>query len=208
MKKRIISLYMSIVVALFMVDVVFASTSTDSKNESSQINSETEQFLYGDWKVKSQMNIKGYSEYHEGDSILGKVVEIAPNLFSTSDFAPEYENCVVNINNVQYKLKDSLTGNEFISKYKVPGEIIKIKDEDQIKVIQVVSEEKNDTSIQLMLIDVNNKRLFICLNNEYFELGKNFWSENDMNVAVYAFPTAERLVWQMIRLPRYGEFDH
>lgn len=189
MKKRIISLCMSIVVTLFMVCVVFASTSTDLKNESSQINSETEQFLYGDWKVKSilgsQMNTKNHVEYHEGDKILGKVVEIAPNLFSTSDFAPEYENCVVNISNVQYKVKDSLTGNEFTSKYKVSEEIIKIKDDDQIKVIQVVSEDKNDTNIQQMLIVVNTERLLICLNNEYFELGKNFWSENDMNVAIY-----------------------
>ena len=190
--KRIISLGISIVVMLLMMNVVFADTSADLKNESSEINRETEQFIYGDWKVKSffgsQTNTKDHIKDFEGGKIFGKVVDIASNVFSTSDFAPEYENYAVDIRDVQYDVKESLTGNEFSSKYKVPEETTKIKADDKITVIQVLpvdQEDTNDTKFQPVLIVVNTERLLICLNNEYFELGRNIWSENDMSVAIY-----------------------
>ena len=190
MKKGVIILCMVMVVVFSMADAAFADTAvTEATTGNMQICSETEQFLYGDWKVKTflgyQMITKDDIEYLGGEKILGKIVTIAPNLFSTRDFAPGYEKYAVNIRVGQYNVIDSLTGEEFTSNYKISEDVTKIKGGDKVQVIQAVPEDKNDTSVGPMLVDVNNERLLICLNCNYFELGKNFWSENDMDVAIY-----------------------
>lgn len=195
MKKEIITLCMVMVVVFSMANIAFADTTTEATTENRQISNETEQFLYGDWKIKSflglQMTKKADIEYPGEKKILGKVVAIAPNIFSTRDFAPEFKKYVVNIWVGQYNLIDSLTGKEFTSKYKVSENVTKIKDSDRVQVIQAVPENKNDTNVGPMLVDINNERLLICLNCDYFELGKNFWSKNDMDVGICSLDVFE-----------------
>ncbi|MEA4988133.1 MAG: copper amine oxidase N-terminal domain-containing protein [Anaerovorax sp.] len=190
MKKGIIILCMLMVVALSMTELAFANTAVSDVNvDTKKISSEMEQFLYGDWKIQTflgyQPLTKDVTSYSGGEILLGKVVSIFPNIFSTEDFAQEYEMYAVDIWTRQYNLIDNLTGKEFTTKYRISENKTKIKDTDQVQLIQPVPEDENSISIQPVLVAINNERLLLCLNGNYFELGKNIWSKNDMVVAIY-----------------------
>jgi len=189
MKKRMISLFVFMVVVLLMTNLAFADTAVSDVVENKKISTETRTFLYGDWKIQSflgtQKITKDESSHYDWEKVLGKVVIITQNIFSIEDFGFDYESYAVNILIDQYDVIDRFTGKEFRSKYDVSKDVTMIQDVDQVQVIQIMPKNKTNSNFDPVLIDVNNERLLLCMNGNYFELGKNIWSQNDMSVAIY-----------------------
>jgi len=170
MKKIIFVLCVTMIFIFSTAGAVFAETTTASDNK--PIDSETAQFIKGDWKVKTFLGFQMITEeddsFPDGDKILGKVVIVAPNLFSTRDFAPEYEEYVVDMWWWHYNIVDELSGEAFTAKYNVSQDVTKIKNSDQVIVIQAESEDGSLS--ELLLIDINHERLLLYMNCGYFEL--------------------------------------
>jgi len=137
------------------------------------LDSETEKFFYGTWKVEKLLGFANSyndaSEYPTGQKIIDDEIVINKDLFSSKGLK--------NYSDYQYKLKNPLyeitiicyNEDDFYRNFKMdlPG----INMDDEIKEIQV-SDSSTGFGIPVSFLDVNNDRLILVLEATEFELGR------------------------------------
>ena len=137
------------------------------------LDSETEKFLYGTWKVEKLLGFgnswNDASEYPTGQKIIGDEIVIKKDFFSSKGLE--------NYNAYQYELKNPsysiamicYNGESFYRIWKIDLDIIKLN--DTVKSIEVFPSPK-ESSIPLSFFDVNNNTLILLLESTCFELKK------------------------------------
>ncbi len=190
MKRSIFVLFLVTFMMLVFPNIVLADTKT-----ATLISNETGRFIAGNWKVESFLGFNTITKddiaFPDGEKIIGREVSIASNYFSTESFAPDYEKYAVKFfGDINFIELGSMSGSEFCTLWaKVPRNVVKISDKDHVWVMQPRS--ANGSQSGPMLIDINHQRLLLSLNCDYFELKKNIWTKNDMDVAVYPPDSSE-----------------
>lgn len=137
------------------------------------LDSETEKFFYGTWKVEKLLGFANSyndaSEYPTGQKIIDDEIVINKDLFSSkglknySDYQYKLENPLYEITIICYN-KDDFYRN---FKMDLPG----INMDDEIKEIQV-SDSSTGFGIPVSFLDVNNDRLILVLEAAEFELAR------------------------------------
>jgi hypothetical protein len=138
---------------------------------SMDLDSETEKFFYGTWKVEKLLGFSDSyndaSEYPTGQKVIGDEIVINKDFFSSKGFE--------NYNVYQYELKDPLyniTGicynkDSFYRVFKMDMPSMNINDE--VKALRV-SDSSTGLGIPVSFLEVNNDRLLLVLEATAFEL--------------------------------------
>lgn len=133
------------------------------------------EFIHGTWTVSKFLGFNAITkddiEWPEGEKIIGKTIIIGKDFFSTKDFGSEYEKYAIEIQTPIYTSDNAEKGYDF-SKYLSPtaDKSIKELNNEDVTLINVVSPISDDSGPALYVID--NNRLLISLNCDYFELEK------------------------------------
>ncbi len=150
---------------------------TDSNNTSEpfvgskELDSDTEQFFYGTWKVEKLLGFadsyNDASEYPAGQNVIGDEIIINKDFFSSKGFKnynvyqSELKNPNYNLTEICYN-KDSFYR---IFKMDLPS----LAMNDEIKAIRV-SDSSDGLAIPVSFFVVNNDRLILVLEATLFEL--------------------------------------
>lgn len=138
---------------------------------SKELDSDTEQFFYGTWKVEKLLGFadsyNDASEYPAGQNVIGDEIIINKDFFSSKGFKNynvyqcELKNPIYNITEICYN-KDSFYR---IFKMDLPS----LAMNDEIKAIRV-SDSSDGLAIPVSFFVVNNDRLILVLEATLFEL--------------------------------------
>ncbi len=185
-KRIFIVSLISIVILVFIGCIVTYIKNQPGENKSEAVNSietiintesaevKVDEFIYGTWVVNNFLGFdaitKDDAEWPDGEKIVGKTVIIGNELFSTKDFGDEYDKYAVEIENPSYRIGEVLTGEAFslrVSQSTADQSISKLSNE-AITLINALSSDTQISGPALYMID--NNRLLISLNCDYFEL--------------------------------------
>ncbi|ASA26620.1 hypothetical protein B9T62_36370 [Paenibacillus donghaensis] len=135
------------------------------------MDSETEEFFYGTWKVEKMLGFaNSYNDasgYPTGQQVIGDEIIINQDLFSSKGFESykayqyELEDPHYNITEICYN-KDS-----FYRLFKM--DMLSLNENDEVKALSV-SDSSTGLSIPVSFLDVNNDRLILMLEATQFEL--------------------------------------
>ncbi|MNW46872.1 hypothetical protein D3C74_241870 [compost metagenome] len=135
------------------------------------LDSETEKFFYGTWKVEKLLGFadsyNDASEYPTGQQVIGDEIIINKDFFSSKGFE--------NYNVYQYELEDPLyeiteicyNKDSFYRLFKM--DMLGLNKNDEVKALRV-SDSSTGLSIPVGFLDVNNDRLILTLEATQFEL--------------------------------------
>lgn len=167
--------------AIFVMTFIFALGRCSNNKEQPEsavdrLDTEIEQFLFGTWEVETFLGFQAITkediEWPDGEKIIGKSVIINNQLFSSSDFGTEYDKYALEVVNPTYRVAKTMNGDDFYSDYRISQDQTKISSDDTVQIIKSTSSDKDNPSDGLDLIIVNNSRLIIMLNCDFFELNK------------------------------------
>ncbi|EKN67087.1 hypothetical protein P9E76_20070 [Schinkia azotoformans] len=139
------------------------------------LDSETETFFYGTWKVEKLLGFANSyndaSEYPTGQKIIGDEFIIKKDFFSSKGLK--------NYNDYQYELKNPLYRMEWICYntdsfyrlFKINPDVLNINLNDKVKDIGI-SDSSTKLGVPLSFFIVNNDRLILTLEATNFELKK------------------------------------
>ncbi|RAI94372.1 hypothetical protein DET54_108172 [Paenibacillus pabuli] len=152
-----------------------ASTSEYCSQGRVKLDSETEKFIYGTWKVKKHLGFANSyndaSEYPTGQKFIGDEIVIEKDFFSSKGLK--------NYKKYQYELKNPLYQNiatcynstSFYRLYKIQIPDLNINDE--VKAIDISDPStKMSIPVGLSFLAVNNDRLILLSEATIFELKK------------------------------------
>lgn len=152
-----------------------ASTSEYCSQGRVKLDSETEKFIYGTWKVKKHLGFANSyndaSEYPTGQKFIGDEIVIENDFFSSKGLK--------NYSDYQYELKNPLYQNiatcynstSFYRLYKIQIPDLNINDE--VKAIDISDPStKMSIPVGLSFLAVNNDRLILLSEATIFELKK------------------------------------
>jgi hypothetical protein len=152
-----------------------ASTSEYCSQGREKLDSETEKFIYGTWKVKKHLGFANSyndaSEYPTGQKFIGDEIVIKKDFFSSKGLK--------NYKKYQYELKNPLYQNiatcynstSFYRLYKIQIPDLNINDE--VKAIDISDPStKMSIPVGLSFLAVNNDRLILLSEATIFELKK------------------------------------
>ncbi|QLG37757.1 MULTISPECIES: hypothetical protein [unclassified Paenibacillus] len=152
-----------------------ASTSEYCSQGRVKLDSETEKFIYGTWKVKKHLGFANSyndaSEYPTGQKFIGDEIVIEKDFFSSKGLK--------NYSDYQYELKNPLYQNiatcynstSFYRLYKIQIPDLNINDE--VKAIDISDPStKMSIPVGLSFLAVNNDRLILLSEATIFELKK------------------------------------
>jgi hypothetical protein len=135
------------------------------------LDSETEKFFYGTWKVENLLGFANSyndaSEYPTGQNVIGDEIIINKDSFSSKGFEHypvyqyELEAPLYNITEIHYN------NDSFYRVYKMDMPSLSMNDE--VKVLNV-SDSSTGLAIPVSFLDVNNDRLILILEATQFEL--------------------------------------
>lgn len=140
------------------------------------LSRETEEFLYGTWRVEKFLGFQYITrddiEWPNGERVIGKTILIYNDLFSSLDFKDDYRRYCAEIENPVYKISDILTGSD-IAKYLSlnADESIRNLENEMVLMINPISSNFSDISGPSLYV-IDNNRLLLSLNCDYFELIK------------------------------------
>ncbi|MNW25392.1 hypothetical protein D3C74_21330 [compost metagenome] len=151
------------------------STSEYCSQERVNLDSETEKFIYGTWKVKKHLGFadsyNDASEYPTGQKFIGDDLIIKKDLFSSKGLK--------NYSDYQYELKNPLyeitsacdNADAFYRLYKI--EIPDLNANDVVKAIDISDPStKLSIPVSVSFFVVNNDRLILLSEGTIFELKK------------------------------------
>ncbi|UPK43892.1 hypothetical protein [Paenibacillus pabuli] len=152
-----------------------ASTSEYCSQGREKLDSETEKFIYGTWKVKKHLGFANSyndaSEYPTGQKFIGDEIVIKKDFFSSKGLK--------NYSDYQYELKNPLyeitetcyNSDSFYRLYKIDIPDLNINDE--VKAIDISNPStKMSIPVSLSFFVVNNDRLILLSEATIFELKK------------------------------------
>ncbi|MBA9084325.1 hypothetical protein FHR92_000779 [Fontibacillus solani] len=152
-------------------DNIVPSNTSEPFVGSMDLDSETEKFFYGTWKVEKLLGFANSyndaSEYPTGQQVIGDEITINKDFFSSKGFE--------NYNVYQYELEDPLyditeicyNEDSFYRIFKM--DMLGLNKNDEVKALRV-SDSSTGLSIPVGFLDVNNDRLILMLEATQFEL--------------------------------------
>lgn len=152
-------------------DNIIPSNTSEPFVGSMDLDSETEKFFYGTWKVEKLLGFANSyndaSEYPTGQQVIGDEITINKDFFSSKGFE--------NYNVYQYELEDPLyditeicyNEDSFYRIFKM--DMLGLNKNDEVKALRV-SDSSTGLSIPVGFLDVNNDRLILMLEATQFEL--------------------------------------
>ncbi|SDF53511.1 hypothetical protein SAMN04488542_11281 [Fontibacillus panacisegetis] len=152
-------------------DNIIPSNTSEPFVGSMDLDSETEKFFYGTWKVEKLLGFadsyNDASEYPTGQQVIGDEIIINKDFFSSKGFE--------NYNVYQYELEDPLyeiteicyNEDSFYRIFKM--DMLSLNRNDEVKALRV-SDSSSGLSIPVGFLDVNDDRLILMLEATQFEL--------------------------------------
>jgi hypothetical protein len=135
------------------------------------LNSETEKFFYGTWKVEKLLGFSNSyndaSEYPTGQQVIGDEITITKDYFSSTGlerynvYQYELKNPIYNITHICYN-EDS-----FYRIFKM--DMLDLNINDEVKALRV-SDSSTGLAIPVSFLSVNHDRLILVLEAAQFEL--------------------------------------
>lgn len=152
-------------------DTIIPDNTSEPFVGSKDLDSETEKFFYGTWKVEKLLGFANSyndaSEYPTGQKIIGDEIIINKDFFSSKgfkdykDYQYELENPIYDITEICYN-KDS-----FYRIFKMDE--LNLSTNDEVKALRI-SDSSTGFAIPVSFLDVNNDRLILMLEATQFEL--------------------------------------
>lgn len=153
--------------------IIPKNTSEYCDSKSINLDSETEKYFYGTWKVEKLLGFaKSYndaSEYPTGQKFIGDGMIIKKDFFSSKGLK-NYKKYQYELKNPLYQITDTCYNSDsFYRSYKI--DIPDLNINDVLKVI-IISDPSTKLRIPLSFFVVNNNRFILLSEGTIFELKK------------------------------------